>query len=262
MKETCYTVFIKNLFINYKTIARLAYLDNKLKYRRTFLGPTWNSLAQLITIILLSIIWSEIFKIDLKSYLPRLYVGMTCFGLVTYYTSSATSIVYGQYAALFKNLNTNISLIYGRFLFTSIINYIHCLPIYIIIFFIFRITIDFNSIFFLLGLALVFLNGIWISFIISALCSRFRDLSPLIESVMAAASLITPVLWDKKLLGENANLVYLNPFTSFIESMRDPLLGYDINYYVYLYLIIFLIFGNIVTYLFYKKKRKILPFWI
>ena len=73
---------------------------------------------------------------------------------------------------------------------------------------------------------------------------------------MAAAGLITPILWDKKLLGENANLVYLNPFTSFVESMRDPLLGYEINYNVYIYLIIFLIFGNIVTYFFYQKKEK------
>jgi ABC-type polysaccharide/polyol phosphate export permease len=262
MKETNYLIFIKNLFINYKTIFRLSYLDSKLKYRRTLLGPIWNSLAQFITILLLSIIWSKIFKIDLKDYLPRLYVGMTCFALATYYTSSATSIVYGQYASYFKNLNTNISLIYGRFFFTSIINYAHCLPIYIIIFFTFGITIGFSSIFFLLGLVLVFLNGIWISFIISALCSRFRDLSPLTESVMAAAGLITPILWDKKLLGEYANLVYLNPFTSFVESMRDPLLGYDINYNVYLYLIIFLVFGNIVTYFFYNKKRKILPYWI
>lgn len=262
MKETNYQIFIKNFFLNYKTIIKLSYLDNKLKYRRTLLGPMWNSLAQLITIILLSIVWSKIFNMDLRDYLPRLYVGMTCFGLVTYYTSSATSIVYGQYAAFFQNLNTNISMIYGRFIYTSIINYAHCLPIYVLIFFVFGKTLGSNSIFFLLGLVLVFLNGIWISFVISALCSRFRDLTPLIESVMAAAGLITPILWDKKLLGENANLVYLNPFTSFVESMRDPLLGYEINYNVYIYLIIFLIFGNIVTYFFYQKKRKILPYWI
>ena len=102
MKETNYQIFIKNFFLNYKTIIKLSYLDNKLKYRRTLLGPMWNSLAQLITIILLSIVWSKIFNMDLRDYLPRLYVGMTCFGLVTYYTSSATSIVYGQYAAFFK----------------------------------------------------------------------------------------------------------------------------------------------------------------
>ena len=55
-------------------------------------------------------------------------------------------------------------------------------------------------------------------------------------------------MWDKNLLGANAHLVYFNPFTSFVESMRDPLLGYPINYNVYLYLTIFLIFGNILTY--------------
>ncbi len=262
MKETSYLSFLTNFFLQYKNIIYLSYIDNKLKYRRTLLGPLWNSLAQLITIILLSLVWSEIFKMNLEDYLPRLYVGMTCFGLATYYTSSATSIVFGQYAAYFQNLNVNLSVIYGRFLCTSIINYLHAIPIYILIFLFFGKTLDGKSLFFFLGLTLVFLNGIWMSFIISCLCARFRDLAPLIESVMAAAGLITPILWDKNLLGANAHLVYFNPFTSFVESMRDPLLGYPINYNVYLYLTIFLVFGNILTYFFYKHKRKILPFWI
>ena len=262
MKETSYTVFLYNFFSQYKNILFLSYIDNKLKYRRTLLGPLWNSLAQLITIILLSIVWSKIFKMELNDYLPRLYVGMTCFGLATYYTSAATSIVFGQYSAYFQNLNVNLSVLYGRFMSTSIINYLHAIPIYILIFLVFDKSLDIKSLFFFLGLTLVFLNGIWMSFVISCLCARFRDLAPLIESIMAAAGLITPILWDKSLLGDNAYMVYFNPFTSFVESMRDPLLGYPINYNVYLYLLIFLIVGNIITYFFYKYKRKILPFWI
>lgn len=262
MKETSYLTFLSNFFLQYKNTIFLSYIDNKLKYRRTLLGPLWNSLAQLITIVLLSIVWSEIFKMELADYLPRLYVGMTCFGLATYYTSTATSLIFGQYSAYFQNLNINLSLIYGRFLCTSIINFLHAIPIYILIFLFFGKTLDIKSFFFFLGLALVFLNGIWMSFVISCLCARFRDLAPLIESIMAAAGLITPILWDKSLLGDKAYLVYLNPFTSFVESMRDPLLGYTINYNVYIYLLIFLIVGNIFTYFFYKYKRKILPFWI
>ena len=150
MKENSYTVFLYNFFSQYKNILYLSYIDNKLKYRRTLLGPLWNSLAQLITIILLSIVWSKIFKMELNDYLPRLYVGMTCFGLATYYTSAATSIIFGQYSAYFQNLNVNLSVLYGRFMSTSIINYLHAIPIYILIFLVFGKGLDIKSLFFFL----------------------------------------------------------------------------------------------------------------
>ena len=66
MKETSYLTFLSNFFLQYKNTIFLSYIDNKLKYRRTLLGPLWNSLAQLITIVLLSIVWSEIFKMVQK----------------------------------------------------------------------------------------------------------------------------------------------------------------------------------------------------
>ena len=39
---------------------------------------------------------------------------------------------------------------------------------------------------------------------------------------MNSAMLFTPILWDKQMLGEYENFVYLNPLTSFIESIREP----------------------------------------
>ena len=133
MKETSYTVFLYNFFSQYKNILYLSYIDNKLKYRRTLLGPLWNSLAQLITIILLSIVWSKILKWNLG-----LFAQTICwhdlFWTRNILHEFTTSIIYGQYASYFQNLNINLSVLYGRFMSTSIINYLHAIPIYILIF--------------------------------------------------------------------------------------------------------------------------------
>lgn len=261
MHEKTYLVFLKNLLFRYNGPLQLAIIDNNLKYRRTLIGPAWISITQLITLSLLALVWAKVFNLNLKEYLPRLYIGMTCFSLVSHYTSAASTMI-GQYGNILQNLNTNLSMVYGRFMFASLINFFHFFPIYFIFFIFFDIGISFKILLFIPGIVLVFLNGIWMSLVISWLSSRYRDLTPLIDSIMGAATLITPILWDKKMLGEKAHLVYLNPFTSFVECLRDPLMNYEINYNIYIYLIVFLLFGNLVAFFLFKKKRTNLTFWI
>ena len=81
-------------------------------------------------------------------------------------------------------------------------------------------------------------NGYWLVFIFSLLCARFRDLSLFVVAVMSASALLTPILWKKEMLGKYENLVYLNPFTSMVESIRDPFLGNPINPIIYVLLLI------------------------
>ena len=99
-------------------------------------------------------------------------------------------------------------------------------------------------------------------FICTLICARFRDLGLLLSAIMSTGILLTPVLWDKERLGIYENYVYLNPFTSMVEVIRDPFMGTTVNPIAYYLLIIYFIIGFIICSIFYKKKYKVFNFWL
>ena len=63
------------------------------------------------------------------------------------------------------------------------------------------------------------------------------------------------------MLGIYENFVYLNPFTSVVELLRDSLLGYKINFLPIIILIFAAIFGNLILYLLIRFKGHRIVFW-
>ena len=143
-----------------------------------------------------------------------------------------------------------------------VLEYIQLFPIYFIISIVVIDRITFEILLFIPGLILVLLNCFLLSLMVSIICSRFRDLGLLIKSIMRAGVLLTPILWDKSRLGEFENWIYLNPFTSMIEALRNPLLGMEINYMIYLKLFFILLINTTVSYILLKHKHKVFAFWL
>ena len=77
----------------------------------------------------------------------------------------------------------------------------------------------------ILGILLVFYQGVWIVPLLGIIGTRFRDLQPLIQSVLLVLFLVTPIFWLPELLGPRQFIAELNPLTHFIEVARKPLLG-------------------------------------
>ena len=55
------------------------------------------------------------------------------------------------------------------------------------------------------------------------LCARFRDIPPIVGSVMQLAFFLSPVLWKPELLGPGRAWLPLNPFYAIMETVRGPL---------------------------------------
>ena len=64
--------------------------------------------------------------------------------------------------------------------------------------------------------------------------ARYRDLDPLIKSLMPPMLLLTPVLWKPEMLGEYSFFIYANPFTYFVGIVRNDLIGLDFDKYLWL----------------------------
>jgi lipopolysaccharide transport system permease protein len=74
------------------------------------------------------------------------------------------------------------------------------------------------------GLGLMALNAFAACLLLGMLCARFRDIGPIVGSVMQLAFFVTPVIWKPELLAGKAWLLPLNPFHAVMETVRGPLL--------------------------------------
>ena len=92
--------------------------------------------------------------------------------------------------------------------------------------------------------------------------TRYRDFQPLIQSILSAATLLTPIIWNKEMLGDKMNYVYLNPLTFMIEIVRDPVIGKIPELNVYLYNILLFLFLYIILFIFIKFKGNRIIYWI
>ena len=59
----------------------LALLDINLKYKRTVIGSFWSVITYLITISIISIIWSKVFDASFNEFFPKLFLDLQYFFL-------------------------------------------------------------------------------------------------------------------------------------------------------------------------------------
>ena len=262
MQNNSFYNFIYESFKNINRVYNISSLDISLKYRRTILGNIWNILTYLITISIISFVWSFVIDVSIREYFPKLFIGFTTFYLILSFSSQSYDLLYGQHQGIILSLGVKINEVILRHAIFVILEYLQLIPFYFIIILISGIEISINTLLFIPGLFLVFINGYWMLFLISLICARFRDLGLLISAIMSTTLLLTPILWDKERLGAYENYVYLNPFTSMIEVVRDPLIANAVNPIAYYFLIFYFIFGFFICSVFYKKKYKFFNFWL
>ena len=92
--------------------------------------------------------------------------------------------------------------------------------------------------------------------------ARYRDIDPLVKSLMPPMLLLTPVLWKPEMLGEYHSYVYLNPFTHFVGIVRNDLIGLEFDLKIWIGAILITIFQLIIFFLLYSKKSKRIVFWV
>ena len=76
-----------------------------------------------------------------------------------------------------------------------------------------------------LGFAAIVLASLWAAPLIGFLCARRRDAGYALDIAMRFLFFATPVFWRADDLGDRALLARANPFAHFLEVARAPLIG-------------------------------------
>ena len=204
----------------------LGWNDIRQRYRRSTIGPFWITISMGVMVGGLSVLWATLFRLSIPDYLPYFALGFITWTLVSSLILEGCTALYTS-EGIIKQLPVPLSIHIYRLVWRNLIVTAHNLCIYVVIIAVLQIWPGVLSLLIAaLGFALIALNGVAVALIVGILSARFRDIPPIIGSVLQMIFFFSPILWKPEALPpESQYLAAYNPFYHFIEIIRRPLLG-------------------------------------
>ncbi len=236
----------------------------RVRFIRTALGPIWEIIGTMVFLIFISLIWSRLWGRAFFEYFGFLYTGYAIWKIMATTITESTFLFSELYSNALKNMRCNpISFCLGNSLKNLLILFLN-LPIVIIIT-IYNDTISLNGILLMLiYLFLFFISATCVSFIVSTLCLKFRDLQYSVVVIMQLLFFMTPVIWDPQQISEKGRffLVDTNIFYHYVEFFRSALLYGGVNKLSIIVVTISTLILMIVTFFLYAKIKNKIIFWV
>jgi ABC-type polysaccharide/polyol phosphate export permease len=198
--------------------------DIRQRYRRSVIGPFWITLSMGVFIMVLGVIYSRLFHVELESYLPYLTVGFVVWGFMSA-AANDSCIAFIDASRIIKQIKLPYSVYVLRVVWRNFIIFLHTIVIFIPVAIIFKIEPNFKMLYEIPGLLLVAVNLIWLTTVIAILSTRYRDIQPIVGTIIQLGMFATPIMWTVGALGDGKIVAEVNPVYHLIEITRAPLLG-------------------------------------
>jgi lipopolysaccharide transport system permease protein len=248
-------------FARWRLAAALARLDIRNRYRGSVLGPFWLSLSTTIMVVALGLLYSTLFTLPLGEYLPYLAVGLIVWGLVSQtVTDACESLISAE--GIIRQLPLPYTVHALRCVFRNAAVAAHSLPLIVVVFAVFGHLPGPEALLSFVGLALVGANAFALAIVLGMVCARFRDIPPIVGSVLQLAFFMSPVLWKPELLGDRRVWLPLNPFYTLMETVRGPLVEGGAPAVVWASAIGFTLVSCALAFAFFVRFRSRIAFWV
>ena len=101
----------------------------------------------------------------------------------------------------------------------------HNIIVIVVVFLVFQTKVNINDLAAIPAFFLWLIDGAAIALVLGALCARFRDIPPIVASVMQIAFYVSAVMYKPDMLGHRGFFLLYDPFFTILEVLRAPLLG-------------------------------------
>jgi len=212
----------KNRFI----LKQLVTKDFKRKYRRSVLGIAWSVLNPLMMMIVMSVVFSFVFRADIENYPLYLILGNITFSFMSESTSQAL-MSFIDAAPLLKKVRVSRFVFPVQKVLFALVNFTFSLVAVALVMLWFRVMPTWHIIWLPVGLFLLVLFCSGIGLIVGSLAVFFRDVVHLWSVILTAWTYLTPIFWVPTQLAANGaptwvmSIVELNPMYGFVTFMRD-----------------------------------------
>lgn len=204
----------------------LGWLDIKLRYRGSVLGPFWLTLSTAVMVAALGVVWGTLFHTNLHEYLPFLGLSLVLWSAGISQIASDACTTFTQADGTIRSVRMPFFVHVLRTLARNVIGMAHNVVVPIGVFAIYDTWPGAAAAWCIPGLLLWLVDGAATCMMLGAFSARFRDIPPIVGSIMQIAFYVTPIVWKPSQLGNRHHWwMTLNPFNALLEVVRQPLLG-------------------------------------
>jgi ABC-2 type transport system permease protein len=202
-------------------LSSLVSRDFKLKYRRSLLGIVWSVLNPLLQMIVLSAIFSFIFRFDIENFPLYLILGQILFNFMS--TSTSTGVVsIIESAPLIKKIRVNKFIFPLEKVLFELVNFALSLIAVLLVMLYYQVVPTANILLLplLLVYMLLFCSGL--SLLLAALAVFFRDIIYLWGVVTLTWTYATPLFYPISALADwMQNIMQFNPMYHYVTYFRE-----------------------------------------
>ncbi|MDO4183412.1 MAG: ABC transporter permease [Coriobacteriia bacterium] len=216
-----------SMYLLYNLVSK----EFKLKYRRSVLGVVWSMLNPLLMMIVMALVFSNIFRFSFDMYPFAIYLilGQTFFAIFQEGTVGAMRSIIDAAPLIQKVYVEKIIFPTEKILF-AVVNFCFSMVAVVLVFFFFGIVPSWRILFAIPLLILLLIFTLGVGYLVSALTVFFRDIEHLWTVLMSVWYYMTPIFWPYDALAGNGlewvyNVVGANPMYHFVACFRHLATG-------------------------------------
>lgn len=232
------------------------------RYSRSRLGQLWIMLSTAVTFSAMAIMWGFLWNIPLAEMMPYVATSYVLWVFFSSLINESTAALF-ENKAYFANQYLPISVVIFSIAYKNLIilGFNCVLPIAI------NLALGpppgLRAFLFLPGFVLLAATGLLGGFLISILCTRFRDFVQITSSVMQVGFFLSPILWKPEQMPEHVKpFLILNPFNVLLSVVRDPLLGRPVPISYWLVAIVIVVALGFACLILVGAYRRRVVFWL
>lgn len=241
----------------------LAWQDIRLRYRRSKLGPFWITISTGVIITMIGVIFGQALKQPAEVYLPYIACGFVFWQFISSAINEGCSAFISS-SGMIRQIDLPLSLHLEKTLLKNFIILCHNMILIPIVMLVAGKEPSMSLFLIVPGFLLLVLNIFWITLIFGVICTRFRDMPPIIASVIQVFFYITPIIWMPGALNARTSqlLVETNPCYHVLELVRAPLLGYNPSIQSWCVASISALIGVFMATYFFGKYKFRIAYWV
>lgn len=203
----------------------LAFNDITTRYRRTILGPFWLTLQMAMWIVGIGLLYSQLFKLDIVTFLPFVATGILMWSFLSGVTVEGGSAFIGSQGYV-RSTSLPLSTYAYQVTLRQMILFLHSAVVIFVLLIALRVVPSWPAIWTVpLCCGLAAINGFLLCLWLGPASTRFRDLQPFTAAAMNLLMFLSPVFWSPGQLGRPVWALAWNPFAWFLQAFREGLLA-------------------------------------
>lgn len=209
-------------FFKYQTLLReLVIRDIKVRYRRSFLGMIWTVLNPLLMMVVLTIVFSSMFRMNIENFPVYVLIGNIVFNFNSEAsTQGMNSIVWNS--SLIKKVYIPKYLFPLSNVVSCLVNFGFSFISLIIVMLITRAKFYPTLFTIIIPLSYLFMFTLGLSLILCAINVYFRDMQHLYGVFVTAWMYMTPLFYSIDIVPNSLRkIIYLNPMYHYVTFFRQ-----------------------------------------